>query len=462
MNALIYTSALGIACLLAEIFHFRKFILPAAIIGLVVILGLTLNDWNIDHTARELALYNMLRADGFSLSFSALLIGLTVLLLLLGGEFYKNERAKISDYIGLIIFILAGGLAMVSFGNLSMLFLGVEVLSVSLYVMAGANKRDKRSNEAGMKYFLMGAFASGLLLFGIALLYGETGSFDVVEIRDYISSHPPTSLLYTGVGLILIALLFKVSAAPFHFWAPDVYEGSPMLHTAIMATVAKIAAFAAFYRLFSACFVPVMAPFGWVLSIVVALTITIGNLMALLQDSFKRMLAFSGVSNAGYLMMAIATLYGKTDQAVFYYALAYGLASVVAFATAIVVTRHTGSETFNSFNGLAKQRPWLAAALSVAMISLAGIPPLSGFFAKYYIFSEALRNGRMYLVLIAIVNSIIAIYYYFRVIYAMYMKEPSAKPDGPMVPPTYWAVIIFSVLLTIAAGLFPSFVLNRW
>ena len=460
MNALIYVSALGILCLLAEIFNLRKIILPIAIAGLLVILGLVVNDWNADNSVREAALFNMLRADGFSMAFSGLLIVFTVLLLLLSGDFYQKDADKISDYIALIIFILAGGLAMVSFGNIAMLFLGIEVLSVSLYVMAGANKRDKRSNEAGMKYFLMGSFASGLLLFGIALLYGETGSFDVATIRDYIDTHQPSSMLYTGVALIMIALLFKVSAAPFHLWAPDVYEGTPTLHTAIMATVAKIAAFAAFYRLFSVCFIPVMMPFGWILSGVVALTITIGNLMALQQDSFKRMLAFSGVTNAGYLMLAIVTLYGKTDSAVFYYSLAYGVASIAAFAVAIIVSKHTGSEKFDSFNGLAKQRPWLAVGLTIAMLSLAGIPPLAGFFGKYYIFSEAVRNGRLFLVIIAVINSIAAVYYYFRVILAMYTKDAAENATAPAVPVAYAFVIFICIVAALAVGLFPSMVVG--
>jgi NADH-quinone oxidoreductase subunit N len=460
MNALIYTSALGILCLLAEIFNLRKVILPIAIAGLLVILGLVVNDWNADNSVREAALFNMLRADGFSMAFSGLLIALTVLLLLLSSEFYKNEKAKISDYVALIVFILAGGLAMVSFGNIAMLFLGIEVLSISLYVMAGANKRDKRSNEAGMKYFLMGSFASGLLLFGIALLYGETGTFDVAGIRDYILANTPSSMLYTGVALIMMALLFKVSAVPFHFWAPDVYDGAPTLHTTIMATVAKIAAFAAFYRLFSVCFVPVMLPFGWILSAVVMLTITVGNLMALQQDSFKRMLAFSGVTNAGYLMMAIVTLYGKTDSAVFYYSLAYGVASIAAFAITIIVGKHTGSEKYNSFNGLAKQRPWLAAGLTIAMLSLAGIPPLAGFFGKYYIFSEAIRNGRLFLVLIAVVNSIVAIYYYFRVILAMYTKDAAENATAPAIPLAYAFVIFICIAVALVVGLFPSLVVS--
>ncbi|MBX2908845.1 MAG: NADH-quinone oxidoreductase subunit N [Chitinophagales bacterium] len=460
MNALIYTSALGIICLLAEIFNLRKLIIPIAIAGLLAILGTVALDWNADNSIREAALYNMLRADSFSLTFSGLLISLTVLLLMLSTDFYKTEQAKISDYIALILFILAGSLAMASFGNLAMLFLGIEVLSISLYIMAGANKHDKRSNEAGMKYFLMGSFASGLLLFGIALVYGETGSFDIVEIRDFIATHQPTSMLYVGVGLMLMALLFKTGAAPFHYWAPDVYEGAPMFHTAILMTVAKIGAFAAFYRLFSACFIPVMMPFGWVLSIVVALTITVGNLSALVQDSFKRMLALSGVSNAGYLMIAIVTLYGKTDNAVFYYSLAYGMALITAFTIAIFVYRSSGTESFSGFNGLAKRHPFIAASLTIAMLSLAGIPPFAGFFGKYYIFSEAVRNGRMWLVIIATINSIIGVYYYLKVVFAMYLKESDSNAAPLQIPVIYSVVIAITLTVILAVGLFPSTVLG--
>ncbi|MCS6818792.1 MAG: NADH-quinone oxidoreductase subunit N [Chitinophagales bacterium] len=462
MNALIYTSSLGIACLLAEIFNLRRWILPAAVFGLLIIIGLTIQDWDTDQSAREAALYNMLRADGFSLSFSILLMALTVLLLLLGKTFYASEAGKISDYVVLILFILAGGLAMVSFGNVAMLFLGIEVLSVSLYIMAAANKRERRSNEAGMKYFLMGAFASGLLLLGIALLYGETGSFDVVEIRDYIASNNATPLLYAGMALILIAMLFKVGAAPFHFWAPDVYDGSPTLHTALMATVAKIAAFAAFYRLFSACFTPLLNPFGWLFSAVVALTITVGTLSALMQESFKRMMAFSGVSNAGFLMIAIATLYGKTDNAVLYYGFAYGMASITAFAVAMYVFALSGSEKFDSFNGLARSHPWLAFAMTIAMLSLAGIPPLAGFFGKYYLFSEALRNGRMFLVLVAILNSIVAVYYYLKVVYHMYFFQIPDSGRINRVPFNYVVVIILTTTATVFGGLFPSAIIGWW
>ena len=305
-----------------------------------------------------------------------------------------------------------------------------------------------------MKYFLMGSFASGILLFGIALVYGATGSFDLAEISAYAAQGQVSNLFTIGAGLMLIALLFKVSAVPFHFWAPDVYEGSPMLVTTIMATLAKIAAFAAFYRLFSACFITTFPTYAWVLSLVAALTMTVGNLSALNQDSFKRMLAFSGVSHAGYLMIGILSMYGKTDNAIFFYSFAYALSSIAAFAVAMVVLKNIGSEKIEAFNGLGKRKPFLAAALTISILSMAGIPPFAGFFGKYFIFSEAIRNGHLWITVIAVVNSIIGIAYYMKVILAMYTKD--REETAFAVNPVYSAVIAFCILLIVAAGVFPS------
>src|ERR1043165_4845320 len=388
MKTIVYTSALGLVCMVAEMFNLRKLILPIAVLGLLAIFGLNVFDWGVNESFYT----NMVRVDNFSVAFSAVLILLTVFILVLSGNFYKNEESKLSDYLAIIIFTLCGALAMVSFGNMAMFFLGLEVLSISLYILAGSKRKDVRSNEAAMKYFLMGSFASGILLFGIALIYGETGSFDLPRINDYTASHTPSLLYFIGAGMILIALLFKVSAAPFHFWAPDVYEGSPTLTTLTMATIAKIAAFGAFYRLFSSSFTLAMPHYAWVLSAVTALTMVIGNFSALNQDSFKRMLAFSGISHAGYLMLAIVSLYAKTDNALLFYSLSYGISSVAAFAVSIIVAANVGSDKFEAFNGLGKRKPMLAAALTISMLSLAGIPPFAGFFGKYYIFSEAIQE----------------------------------------------------------------------
>lgn len=452
MKTLEYTSVLGLLCMVAEMLNLRKLVRPLCIVGLVAIFGLNVTSWDINTSFYN----NMVVIDNFSVAFSGLLILLALFIIILSGQFYKNEETKISDYLAIIIFTLCGALALVSFGNMAMFFLGVEVLSISLYVLAGSRKKDVRSNEAGMKYFLMGSFASGLLLFGIALVYGETGTFDLAQIAMYKTSAAPTVLFYTGAGLIMIALFFKVSAAPFHFWAPDVYDGSPTLITLIMATIAKIAAFAAFYRLFSGSLVSSMHLYIWIFSAVTALTLTIGNFTALNQDSFKRMLAFSGISHAGYLMMGIMSLTAKTDNAVFYYALAYGLASVAAFAVLMVVTANTGSDKIEAFNGLGKRKPWLAGALTITMLSLAGIPPFAGFFAKYYIFTEAFKTGHIWLTVLAVINSIVAIYYYFKVILAMYTKDSEEVVFS--IKPAYSFVIIACVALIILIGLLPSLV----
>ncbi len=450
MKTLIYTSALGILCMLSEMFNLRRFIVPVAVAGLVAIFALNINGWGVN----EGFYHNMVMVDNFSVAFSALLVFLTTLIVLLSNDFYRHEQTKISDYIAVIVFTLAGAIALVSFGNLAMFFLGLEVLSISLYILAGSKKKDVKSNEAGMKYFLMGSFASGILLFGIALIYGETATFDMKGIAHYTANSVPSVLFYTGAGLILIGMLFKVSAVPFHFWAPDVYEGSPTLITAFMATVAKVAAIAAFYRLFSSSFLISIPTYAWVLSVVTALTITVGNFTALNQDSFKRMLAFSGISHAGYLLMGMVGIYGKTDNAIFYYSMAYGVSSIAAFAVAIVVSKHAGSDKIEAFNSLAKRHPFLAAALTLSILSMAGIPPMAGFFGKYYIFSEAMKNGHVLLTVVAVVNSIAAVYYYFKVVLAMYTKDGDEAPYT--VKPAYSFVIGLCVLLTILIGVFPS------
>jgi NADH-quinone oxidoreductase subunit N len=436
--------------MLAEMFNLRKFILPVAVIGLLVIFGLNAASWDVNQAYFN----NMVVIDNFSVAFSGLLLLLGVLVLILSGDFYKNEESKISDYLAITIFTLCGALALVSFGNMAMFFLGIEVLSISLYILAGSKRKDVRSNEAAMKYFLMGSFASGILLFGIALIYGETASFDIQGIAEYTTNNTPTSMFFIGVGMILVALLFKVSAAPFHFWAPDVYDGAPTLTTATMATIAKISAFAAFYRLFSSSLLVAMPTFAWVLSAVTALTMLVGNFSALNQDSFKRMLAFSGISHAGYLLLAIVSVYNKTDNALFFYSLAYGVASIAAFAVAIVVAANVGSDKFEAFNGLGKRKPLLAAALTIAMLSMAGIPPFAGFFGKYYIFSEAVRSGHLGLVILAVVNSIIGVYYYFKVIMAMYTKESSEVTFT--VKPAYGFVIAVCILISLVAGIYPK------
>lgn len=298
-------------------------------------------------------------------------------------------------------------------------------------------------------------------MFGIALIYGATGSFNLDIIHDWILSHQGNKidpLLYTGLLLIIVGLSFKVGAAPFHFWTPDVYEGSPTLITAFMSTVVKTAGFAAFLRLFSACFIPLVNLWVPVLLIITILTLFIGNITALYQQSFKRMLAFSSISHAGYLLFAIIAIGSSSASAVFTYATSYSIASIIAFGGLILVSAQSGNDNFESFNGLSKRNPLLAFVITVAMLSLAGIPLTAGFIGKFYMFAGAIKQFQFILVLLAVLNAIISIFYYFKVIIAMYFKE--ADRSEIMVPLFYKIVLYLSVAITIIIGIYPSLILN--
>jgi len=454
MNTLIYTACLGLFGLLAEIFNLRKYLIPIMVLGLAVIFSLNLQTWNHPETHFN----GMLTDSNFSTAFSGLAIFIMLIILILAGDFYtsSDDEKHISDYMAILVFTLCGALMMFSYANMAMLFLGIETLSISLYVMAGSRRFEVKSNEAGFKYFLMGSFASAFLLFGIALIFGVTGTFSIDGIGVYMRAHADhlDPLFIVGMLLMIFAMLFKVSAAPFHFWAPDVYEGAPSLITALMSTLVKIAAFAAFYKLLSVCFVFALGKAEIILTVSCAATLLIGNLVALTQDNFKRLLAYSGISHAGYMLLAIISLQGSTDSALFLYSAGYAVASLAAFAIAITVFKATGTESISGFNGLGKKNPMLAAGLTMAMLSLAGIPPFAGFFGKYFIFSEAMRNGYQNLVFLAIISSIIGVFYYMKVIVAMYSKPANEYEVKPTF--SYQLVIIVCIVLSIFIGIFPG------
>jgi len=454
MNTLIYTSCLGLFCMVAEILDLRKLLIPLVLIGLGVIFYVNLGDWG-----QTTSYYNnMMRVDNFSVAFSGLAIVLSALIFVLSADFYHNEEKHISDYLAILVFTLCGAMIMFSFSNMAMLFLGIEILSISLYIMAGSKQHDVRSNEAGFKYFLMGSFASGFLLFGIALIYGATNSFHIGNIAAYVSAGQISPMFYVGMLMMLVAMLFKVAVVPFHFWSPDVYEGSPALVTAFMSTLVKIAAFGAFYRLFYLCFFDSLNYIVIILGVVTAATIILGNLVALSQTNFKRLLAYSGISHAGYLMLAVMSMKTGTASAIFYYASGYGIATIGSFAVAILVFKAMKSENIEAFNGLGKKNPFLAAALTMSMLSLAGIPPFAGFLGKYYIFSEAIKNGLFGLTITAIITSIIGVYYYFKVILAMYTKEADETSVQSNI--AYTTIIIVCVSVSLLLGLFPDKLMN--
>lgn len=455
MNTLIVLSVLPLLLLFLGLYKAQKALLPVTIIGLLLALGLAVAQWTPTDEAQPIY-HGMMLFNNYSIAFSGITIISTILILLLSRGYFEKISSHVAECYAIILFSLAGIVVMVSYFNLTMLFIGLEIMSVSLYILAGIKKTDFASNEAALKYFLMGAFSTGFLLFGITLIYGATGSFSLEAIRNWVISGPSTinPLFGTGILLIIVGLCFKVGAAPFHFWTPDVYEGSPTLITAYMSTVVKTAGFAAFLRLFAECFQSVSGFWMPVLLVITIITLFIGNITALYQQSFKRMLAFSSISHAGYLLFAIVALGATSANSVFVYATAYSIASIIAFGALILVQQQSGSDNFDSFNGLGRRNPFLAFALTVAMLSLAGIPLTAGFIGKFFMFSSALSHYQVWLVILAVLNAIISIFYYFRVIVAMYFK--SAEAQEVQIPATYSFVLGLSALITIAIGVYPA------
>lgn len=453
MNTLIAVILLGVFCLLLEILDWRKAIIPVSILGLLATLAITVNDFE-----SSASLYNgMIVHSKFSSVFSGLFIVLTIFLVGLSGDFYKNEKAKISDFVAIKLFLLSGAIAMVSFGNLAMFFLGIEVLSISLYILASSSRANLKSNEAGLKYFLMGSFASGIILFGICLIYGAMGSFDVDEISQLSQSAALPIWFPIGISLLVIGMLFKVAAVPFHFWAPDVYEGSPALTTALMSTLAKVVAVATLYKLVTILNANLNEGLTYIIMIVSMASMTLGNIMALQQNNVKRMLAFSGISHAGFMTMCLLNT-SNASGALLYYTAAYAFAGIAIFTVIIFVANNKENETIAHFDGLGKSHPIFAAIVTASLLSMAGIPIFAGFFAKLFLFDAMLQAGYVVLVIVAILNSIVSIGYYFKLIVAMYTKQLTT--ELPKAPVSFYVVAIAAIVINILMGIFPSVVLS--
>ena len=439
----------------------RRILLPATLLFVALAFAATLLDWNEQY----LWFRNMLRTNNQFINFSGIILLTTFLVVALSRTFGKDEEhTHPAEYYAIMLFSVVGAMMMVGFENLIMLFVGLEILSVAMYVLTGTDKRNLRSNEAALKYFLMGSFATGVFLFGLALVYGASGSFSLSGIGAYTANARAlgvSPLLYVGLLLLLVGMLFKVSAAPFHFWTPDVYDGAPTLFTAFMSTVVKTAGFAALYRILSASFGGVYGYWWQVLSVITVLTLLVGNITAVYQNSVKRMLAYSSISHAGYLLIALAAQTRQSASAILFYSLAYSVATVTAFGVLMLVSEQKPvdgrpDERYEAFNGLAKRSPLLAFALAVSMLSLAGIPLTAGFWGKFFVFATAVDRGMTSLLVIAVLMSVVGIYYYFRVIIAAYLK--AGDGEAIEIRPLYRVIIVLTTVLTILLGVFPDLV----
>ncbi len=419
MNALIAVTGLGVLTMLAEIFSIRKIVSWLVIPGIILSLVFCFFDWGSSGRYFN----DMVYWDNYALAFAGVLMVISLLWFILAGPYY-NSKPTLADSYAIILFALAGALIMVCYANLAMLFIGIEILSISFYVLAASNKSELRSNEAGLKYFLIGAFSSGFLLFGIALIYGASATFNMQSLTVYVTTHQGSlpGIFYAGMLLMLVGMTFKVAAVPFHSWAPDVYEGAPTLITALMSTVVKTAAFAALYRLFGTCFAPISTEWSGIIWIMAAASMLAGNILAVAQNSLKRMLAYSSISHAGYMLLAVLAVNDLSAPAILLYAAAYSVASICAFTVLQQVSIHSGDESIAGLKGFAKAHPVQAFILILTMLSMAGIPPVAGFFAKYYVFYAALKSQYTGLVVIAVVSSLIGVYYYLRVVFTLFQE----------------------------------------
>jgi NADH-quinone oxidoreductase subunit N len=409
-----------------------------------------------------LAFSNTVRVDSFSVFFTTLVILIAAVVMLSSFEYMATQRIRAGEYYALILFGVVGMALMSSAIELVMIFIGLEISSISTYILAGFRRNYASSSESSLKYFLLGSFATAFFLYGVALMFGATGSTNIDVVAQKLQSAPVGPLVYTAMALMFVGLGFKVAAAPFHVWTPDVYEGAPAPIVGLMSTGPKAAAFAVLLRVVFSINAPGRF---WVLWIAAAFSMTLGNVGALVQSNVKRLLAYSSIAHAGYLLMAFAMTTPADStigiSAAMFYTAAYAAMNVGAFA---VVSHFANAGeryvTLEDYEGLGKSSPILAATLTIFLLSLIGIPMTGGFFAKFYVFSAALRANLVWLTLIGVINSAIGAYYYLRIIVVMYMRE--ARKEVPVAKISFGlaTALTASMIATLYLGLLPNRVLQ--
>jgi NADH-quinone oxidoreductase subunit N len=402
----------------------------------------------------------MLLHGGYANFFGALFCFVSFFTATLSRNYFERQKYHRGEFYILLLFATIGMMLIASANDLIIVFLGIELMSVCLYVLTGFIRTKDRANEAALKYFLLGAFATGFLLYGIALIYGAVGTTNLTMIRNVFAVVSTNILFVIGAGFILIGLAFKAAAVPFHMWAPDVYEGAPTPVTAFMSTGAKAAAFAAFITIFIRTFDFIGGQVNELIAVLAAASMILGNIVAIAQSNVKRMLAYSSIAHAGYMLAGIATGTLDGQVGVMFYLTAYAVMNLGAFAI-IGLVEHKGDHNLHldDYAGLSASQPLLAVLMAIFMFGLAGVPPFAGFFGKYYIFFAAIKAKMTWLAIVGVLTSLVSAYYYLRLVVLMFFREGSANVEIPSSRIVLTTIVVFA-LLVLLLGLFPSLIVQ--
>jgi len=449
----------AIAAMMAEAIRHpgeRMYIAGFGLIGLVGALVASVFLWNTDAVS-----FGVVRADNFALFINIILCIIGIITMVFSNDVVEREDLPAGEYYALTLFGIAGMMLMASATDLLVVFLALEVLSLSVYVLTGLRRGSSQGAEAAFKYFLLGAFSSAFFLYGIAFAFVVSGSTRLDVVGNSIASGGSTTLQFLAVGLLAVGFCFKVSAVPFHMWTPDAYEGAPTVVTAFMSTAVKAAAFGAFVRVFLSALEPLQGQWIPILGAIAALTMVVGAVVGVLQNNVKRMLAYSSIAHAGYLLLGIVAANSAGRAAVLFYLLTYAVANLGALGiVALLGTAEHPHDQLRDFAGLWRTRPALAGLMTVFLLSLGGFPPMAGFIGKWYIFSAAVQEGHYWLAVIGVLSSVVSVFFYLRVVVMMYMTEEGAAPARPHISVPAMAALGFAMLATFYLGVLPTRVLD--
>ena len=449
------------AAMLAEAFRQPGERMPIAGLGLIGLVGAAIASgflWNND-----VRTMGVIRSDNFALFINMILCVVGILTMLFSNELIEREQIPAGEYYALTLFGICGMMIMAAATDLLLIFIALEILSLAVYVLTGIRRQSAAGAEAAFKYFLLGAFSSAFFLYGVAFAFALSGSTRIEEIGVALSTHAtgtPSTIALLTVGLLAVGFAFKISAVPFHMWTPDAYEGAPTIVTAFMSTSVKAAAFAAFARVFLSPLEPLQGHWIPVLSVIAAVTMIVGTVVGVVQTNVKRMLAYSSIAHAGYLLLGIISANRDGKASILFYLLTYAVTNIGALGVvALLGTPQNQHDELRDFAGLWRSRPGLAALMTVFLLSLGGIPPTAGFIAKWYIFSAAVQEGHYWLAVIGVLTSVISVFFYLRIVVMMYMTE-GPQTVRPRIPVAAMAGLAIAVIAVFYLGILPTRVLD--